>query len=296
MKCMLILTVAAVLSRASHATAAEGRRILSLAPAATEIIFDLGLGDSVIGVTEYCTWPPEARSKTNIGDMMNVNLETVVSMAPDIVALSNMNEHLRGQIEALGFPTVTVYQDDFEQICGSMLKVGEVCGVAEKAEERVAELRASVKEISERTQRTRGERPKPRVLVVVGRDVGDDSFKAVYVAGPRSFYNDLLNEAGAENALDQDTPYSNISMEGLLRIDPDVIVELIGEHGMANVKNPEILAQWNNLTDLKAVRGGNVGIIRGDFTFRAGPRYPEILDAFARIINGETREIFDKVE
>jgi ABC-type Fe3+-hydroxamate transport system substrate-binding protein len=88
------------------------QRILSLAPAATEILFYLGLGDRVIGVTEYCTWPPEAREKMNIGDMMHVNLELVLALRPDLVVLSNMNGHIGKQMEELGIPVEAVYQDD----------------------------------------------------------------------------------------------------------------------------------------------------------------------------------------
>ncbi|MDR1470889.1 MAG: ABC transporter substrate-binding protein, partial [Synergistaceae bacterium] len=91
--------------------AASPQRILSLAPAATEILFDLGLGDKVIGVTEYCAWPPEAKSKTNVGDMMHVNMEVLVSMNPDIVFISSMNAHIGKQVEALGYPVVVVGQD-----------------------------------------------------------------------------------------------------------------------------------------------------------------------------------------
>ncbi|MDR1472892.1 MAG: helical backbone metal receptor [Synergistaceae bacterium] len=261
-------------------------RILSLAPAATEIIFDLGLGDRVIGVTEYCSWPPEAKSKPNVGDMMHVNMEALVSMSPDIVVISDMNAHIGNQIESLGYPTVIVNQDSFEEICGSMLRVGAACGIAEAAKKRVAELRGAVNDLS-----MKPDGKKQRVLVVVGRDVGDTSFKKVYVAGPRSFYNDLLTRSASVNAFPDDLPYASISQEGLLRIDPDFIIELVGEYGMTNVDTGSILAQWEKVKGLRAARSGNVAVIRGDFTFRAGPRYPLILESFKRVIHDGTREI-----
>jgi ABC-type Fe3+-hydroxamate transport system substrate-binding protein len=82
-----------------------------------------------------------------------------------------------------------------------------------------------------------------------------------------------------------------IAREGLLRLNPDFIIELVGEHGMANVKTDEIFAQWKTLGGLKAVKKGNVAVIREDFTFRAGPRYPLILDAFQSVLRGSVREI-----
>jgi iron complex transport system substrate-binding protein len=259
-----------------------------MAPAATEILFDLGLGEKVVGVTEYCSWPPEAKSRTNIGDMLHVNMEIVASLNPDLVLLSNMNESLKGRIEAFGIPVAVVYQDDFAQICDSMIEVGRVCGIPEIARQRVEELRKAVSDLAEAN---RADGAKRRVLVVVGRDVADTSFRQIFVAGPRSFYENLIAEAGAVNAFTQNVPYANISREGLMRIDPDVIIELVGEHGMTNVASASILEQWSGLADVRAAQNGGVSVIRGDFTLRAGPRYPLILDAFARIIHGGVREI-----
>jgi iron complex transport system substrate-binding protein len=270
------------------AGASAPRRILSLSPAATEMLFDLGLGDRVTGVTEYCTWPPEAKSKTNVGDMMHVNMEVLVSMDPDIVFISGMNAHLQGQIEALGCPVAVVGQDSFEEVCGSMLRVGLACGIADAAEKRAADLRAAVDAL---TVKPGSGGVKPRVLVVVGRDTDDASFRKVYIAGPLSFYNDLLDRCGAVNAYSDDLPYASVSQEGLLRMDPDLIIELVGEHGMTGVGTESLLAQWKNVRGLRAAQSGDVAVIRGDFAFRAGPRYPLILEAFKKAIRGGVREI-----
>jgi iron complex transport system substrate-binding protein len=265
------------------------KRILSISPASTEILYDLGLGDRVVGVTSYCSWPPDAKTKTNLGDMMHANMEVIASLRPDLVLLSNMNAHLRKQIEAFGYPVVVVYQDDFGQICDSMLRVGEACGIADEARRRVEALQAPVRDIAARSNELGGKRP--RVLVVVGRDMEDTSFKRVFVAGLLSFYETLLGEAGAVNAAAQQASYVSITREGLLRMDPDIIIELIGEHGMTNVASSEVMAQWGAISGLKAVKGGNVAVIRGDFALRAGPRYPLLLDAFAGVISGGKREI-----
>jgi iron complex transport system substrate-binding protein len=284
-----LLAAMIVCTCAAASSADEPRRILSISPASTEIAYDLGLGERIVGVTSYCTWPPEARGKMNIGDMMHANMEVVASLRPDLVLLSNMNEHLRKPIEALGFPVEVVYQDDFDQICESMLRVGSACGIEDAARRRVEELRESARKISARVRRDGGARP--RVMVVVGRDMGDSSFKRVYVAGPKSFYETLITEAGASNVVTQPSPYVNITREGLIRLDPDIVIELIGEHGMSNIATPEIMAQWKSLDMLRAARVGGVAIIRGDFAMRAGPRYPKLLDAFAKVINDGVREV-----
>lgn len=271
----------------AHSAERTPSRILSLAPAATEILFDLGLGNRVVGVTQYCNWPPEARRKPVVGDIMRPNLEVILSYKPDIVMLSNMNAHLRERIEAVGLPTVVVGQDDFEQICDSILHVGEACGVSERARARVKELRSEVAALHAKP-------PKKGaliVLVVVGRDTSDPSFKQVYGAGKRSFYNDLLEEAGARNVLKEDVPYVRLSREGLIRLDPDMVLELLGEHGSDAIDMDTVLEQWRAFTDLKAAREGNIALIHGDFTLRAGPRYPMILRAFLDTIHNGKRMI-----
>ena len=271
---------------AFHASAAVPERILSITPAGTEILYELGLGDHVVGVTKYCSWPPEARTKPNMGDMMHVNLEVVMGTRPDIILMSNMNNQAGEQIEALGYRTVTVYQDDFEQICESMLRVGRECGVEETAKRRIAELREAVRE---KTVSLDGS--PARVLVVVGRDPLDEELRKIHVAGRDTFYDDLLMRAGAVNAYEQDVAYAQISREGLIRIDPDVIIELIGEHGM-EAPTEYIISRWEAMSDLRAAQNGRVSVIKGDFTLRAGPRYPQILEAFIKAIRGGVREIF----
>lgn len=278
---LLLLLVAA------RSDASVPSRILSLTPAGTEILFDLGLGDRVVGVTKYCTWPPEAKTRTDIGDMMTVNMETVLRFEPDLVLLSNMNEHLRAGIETFDLPVTVVHQDDFAQICRSMLAVGEACGVRQRAEARVEELQKIVADIAGSVQAP----VRPRALVLVGRDLSDRSFKKVYAAGIRSFYNDLLVEAGAVNALAQDVQYAQISRENLLRLDPDIVLELVGEHGGGHTTTEKVRAQWAAFDQLPAAKKGNVSIVRGDFALRAGPRYPTILRAFIDAIHGGVREI-----
>ncbi|MDR1943340.1 MAG: helical backbone metal receptor [Synergistaceae bacterium] len=264
-------------------------RILSLTPAGTEIIFSLGLGDRVIGVTKYCNWPPEARSKPVIGDMMNLSLEAITIMSPDLVLLSNMNEHLDPKVKSMGFETVIVYQDDFKQICDSIRDVGQVCGIPDTAEKEINELQESVRVLSE-SARSADNGFVPRVLVVVGRDPSEDNLKKIYAAGLKSFYDELVRESGGVNVLAQDVPYAQLSQEGLISLNPDVIIDLIGAHGGKDKPIDEIIGQWRPIPYIKAIEEGRVAVIKGDFTLRAGPRYPLILEAFIRVIrDGETK-------
>ena len=177
-KIMASVAIVVAYLASSCAFAAVPARILSITPAGTEILYDLGLGDRVVGVTKYCTWPPEAQVKPSLGDMLHVNLEVVMGLRPDLIVVSNMNQQVGEQVESLGYHTVTVYQDDFEQICDSMLRVGRECGIEDKARLRVEELREAVREKTIAP----GASP-PRVLIAVGRDPSEEVLRQIYVAG-----------------------------------------------------------------------------------------------------------------
>ena len=284
-KILMVSLFFAATSMSSFASSAVPERILSVTPAGTEILYEIGLGERVVGVTKYCSWPPDAQTKPNLGDMMHVNLEVAMGLTPDLVLVSNMNHQAGEQLESLGYPTVTVFQDDFDEICNSMLRVGQACGVEETAKRRIAELREDVR------KKTLSLDGLPvRVLVVVGRDPSDAELRKIHVAGRGSFYDDLLTRSGAVNAYEQGAAYAQISREGLLRLDPDVIIELIGEHGM-EAPTENIISRWEAMPDIRAARNSRVSVIRGDFTLRAGPRYPQILDAFIKAIHDGMREI-----
>jgi ABC-type hemin transport system substrate-binding protein len=113
----------------------------------------------------------------------------------------------------------------------------------------------------------------------------------VAVAGPAPFYEDLPLDSRAANAFTNGEAYAGISREGLIRLGPGLIIGLFGAHGMKNVSNGGILAQWGGLADIHAAATGDVAVLRGDFTLQAGPRYPEILEAFDAVINSGVREI-----
>ena len=286
---MISMALSMVLLASSCAFAAAPERILSIAPAGTEILFDLGLGYRVVGVTRFCTWPPEAQAVPSVGDMMHVGLEAIMEFRPDLVLVTNMNYRIGEQARALGFRVVTVHQDDFEQICYSILRVGRESGVEEAARLRVEELREIVRG---KTVFSSPGADIPRVLIVVGRDPLDEVLRRMHVAGRGSFYNDLLTKAGAKNAYTGDAPYAQVSLEGLLRLDPDVIIELIGTHHGTEVPTYRIASLWNAVPDLRAAQNGRVSIIKGDFALRPGPRYPQILSAFIKAIQDGVNEIF----
>ena len=277
------------------AAAAAPARIVSLSPVGTEILFELGQGDRIAGVTEFCDYPPEAKLKPKAGGFTEVNLESLVVMSADLLVLQDLHrQELAPKLDALGIPYYILSQESTGDICKGILELGELCGVRERAEARVAEIRSRLEAVASRLEAL----PRPRVLLSVSRELTLDYLETLYVAGPSgNFYNELIRMAGGVNAVEEGPPYVKISQEGVLEIDPEVVLDLVGDQSYYHApdaadpdkvfSSEHLMAPWLRLSDVKAVREGRVRILRGTFLLRPGPRIPQIVEAFARCIHPE---------
>lgn len=275
--------------------AAAPARIVSLSPVGTEILFDLGQGDRVVGVTEFCDYPPEAKLKPKAGGFTEVNLESLVVMSADLLVLQDLHrQELAPKLEALGIPYYILSQESTEDICKGILELGELCGVREQAEARVAEIRSRLDAVASRLEGL----PRPRVLLSVSRELALDHLETLYIAGPSgNFYNELIRMAGGVNAVEEGPSYVKISQEGVLEINPEVILDLVGDQSYYHApdaadpdrvfSSEHLMAPWLRISDVRAVREGRVHIMRGTFLLRPGPRIPQIVEAFARCIHPE---------
>lgn len=274
--------------------AAAPARIVSLSPVGTEILFDLGQGDRVVGVTEFCDYPPEAKLKPKAGGFTEVNLESLVAMGADLLVLQDLHrQELAPKLEALGLPYYILSQESTEDIRRGILELGRLCGAEDRASERVKEMRARLEQLASRVKGL----PRPRVLLSVSRELALDHLETLYIAGPSgNFYNELLQMAGGVNAVEEGSlSYMKISQEGVMKIDPEVIIDLVGDQSYYHApdaadpdkvfSSEHLMAPWLRLSDVKAVREGRVRILRGTFLLRPGPRIPQIVEAFARCIH-----------
>ena len=150
--------------------ASNPQRIISLAPANTEILFALGLGDRVIGVTTYCNYPPEAMEKPKIGDFSAPNLEEVVAMAPDLILASNLHkDKVIPQFEAKGLPIFALSPGTTDEILEAISMVGKITGKDKAAADLVKNMQNRIKTVTNKTSKL-PEVQKPRVFYVVWHD------------------------------------------------------------------------------------------------------------------------------
>ncbi len=260
-------------------------RIVSMSPALTETLFALGLGDRVVGVTRFCLWPEEALVLPKIGGYLDPNWEAIVALKPDLVVLMESHQEAEMRLGQLGIPTVRVDQKRVDDILASFQQLAAACGVADRGDA----LRAEVEESIERVQSTVAGRPKPSVIISSGRQPGSGRLRTFWVAGPGTFLDDVLSLAGGTNVVPGGVAggYPEISVEGLLHMDPDDIIDVVPELEANGVGIETALADWQDLQSLRAVRGGRVHVLGGHFLSIPGPRVAEVVETFARVLHPE---------
>ncbi|MCL2000155.1 MAG: helical backbone metal receptor [Planctomycetes bacterium] len=249
--------------------AAESRpRLVSLAPSLTEMVFALGAGSLLAGVSENCRYPPEARDIPKIGLYLTPNYEIILTLRPDLVLMLAEHAPARPALEALGLAYEVFDHRRLAGLLESFSRLGGICG----AQERAGELRAEVESAFLRPAPTPGTTP-PNILVVLGRDYGVGGIANAYVIGKDDLYNQLIEAVGCRNAYRGDLAYPVLSGESIASLSPDIVIETVfAEMGTA-IPNRDLLRDWSSsLANLQAVREGRVFYLRNDYIFVPGHR------------------------
>lgn len=242
------------------------RRIIALAPNLSETLFALGLGDRVVGVGDYSTWPLEATLLPRLGGLYDANLERIVSLKPDLAVLLPSEKDLAAKLAPLGIETLTVSNESLGDVDRSFRVIAERCGVPEAGERLVGEWRAALT--------PRPVPGKPRVLLSVGRQEG--RMADVLAAGPGTFFDELLRRLGGVNVFaDAGVLYPQVGLEEIVARKPDVILELRADEVPPEVAET-LVRDWSRLGQLPAVRSGRIHVIGGGHVVTPGPRLPRL--------------------
>lgn len=250
------------------------QRLISMAPSNTEILFALGLGPQVLGITAWCNYPVEAAALEKVGDWWAPNYERIVALRPDLVfATGTADSEIVVRLEALGVPVLVVNAPTLAEVIEQVLLVGEVTGATNRAAELAEAMRRRMQEVRDRIAAAPGD--PPTVFWAL-----DDQ---LWTVGPGSFVHDLISLAGGRNIAEGlGTAYAQYSLESLLQADPDVIiVAILAPDSVAGL---DALPGWSNL---RAVQAGRVHQVDGDLVSRPGPRIVEGLELVARLLYPE---------
>lgn len=255
-------------------------RIVSTSPSITETLFALGLGDRVVGVSKYCRVPAQVTALPKVGTFLKPDAELIARLRPDLVVIHGNPNGLEARLSGLGIRIVTVERGTLASVYSTIREIGTAVGVADRAEALVARLQAQLDRV--RTEAAR--HPRRKVLVIVGRRPG--TLSDIVAVGPDSYLNDVITIAGGTNVLgDPALPaYPRISMETVIRLAPDVIVDAadMGD-------SPEELARgktatdtlWQRQTLVQAARSGGVHAATTDAFTVPGPRVVDAAEVLA---------------
>lgn len=265
-------------------------RIISLAPSITETLFALGLGDKVVGVTRFCTYPEEVKKLPKLGGLTDINYEAIVLLKPDVVILSDENAEAKKKLSKIGIKVFAVKVQDWDDITESFLIIGRELGVEDKAEALKYDFDAKVKTVQELVKNL----DKPRVLVSIDRDFQSKKVEKAWIAGNEGLYNKMIEIAGGKNAYEGITKGSPIlSSEGIIRLNPDVIIDTIANFEELGYDEKIAKSAWNSLPQVSAVKNKRVYLFTQEYVARPGPGIVRLLPYFVKAIHPE---LADKIK
>lgn len=253
-------------------------RVVSLTPANTEIVFALGAGEKLVGVTTYCDYPEEAKTKEKVGSITEVDLEAVVRLSPDLVLAGSLTpKETVDRIAELGYPVVVLDAKSIAEVLENIRKVALLLGKDKEGEELVASLEKAVTDI---TTKVAGipEAARPRVFHVIWHD-------PLWTAGKNTFIHEFITLAGGQNVAGDLEGYVTLDLEELVRRNPDIIT-VVSTHGGENFPY-QFITSDSRLQTLGAVQNKKVFVVDGDVVSRPGPRVVEALRIFASIMHPE---------
>lgn len=258
--------------------AAGCERLLTLAPNLTELAFALGLGDRVVGVSDYSRWPAEAARLPRVGGLFDPSFEAMVALQPDLAVALPSEEDVAAKLRAVEVDVLTLSIESLDDVAAAGRTFARRCGVAEAGEELARDLERRL---------APPDRPPlsgETVALVVGRPPG--RLADLYLAGPGTFLDELIRRLGGENAFaDSGVRYPQVSPEEILAREPDWIVELHGEP-VDDERRRAQAADWQRFPQLPAVREGRVVVLGADYALVPGPRLPLLYQRLAEELAG----------
>lgn len=250
-------------------------RIVSTSPAATEILYALGLEDKVIGVTTYCNYPFRAKEKPKIGGYLNYNLELIVHSTPDLVlASSTATERNLKKLKDMGIRVVLLNPRNIDEILKNISLIGNLTGAKKEAEKLIKGINERINKVKDGAANLT---KKLKVMYIFW-------YRPLTSVGKETFANDVIEIAGGENIYsDLKVQYPRVSLESILERNPDIIITSAGM-GNGGDLNYETIINDHRLKNVNAVKNGRVYKIDGDLIDRPGPRIVDGLEQFARWI------------
>jgi iron complex transport system substrate-binding protein len=249
--------------------------VVSLSPSTSEALFAIGAGDTVVGRSRYCDYPPEILHVPEVGGYVDPSFEVILSLRPDLVAGARgpSGRDIADRFVARGIATYFPETESFAQIDEMILGLGARTGHAKEAEAVVQGVHAREEEV----ERKASALPKVRTLLVFG-------LEPIVVAGPGSFADEMVQHAGGDNVVKAGGHYPTLGIERVIALDPEVVIDAaIGEsRGVERIN-----AQAPGWREVRAVKLGHVSTLSDEVVLRPGPRVGQGLATIEAAIHQE---------
>jgi len=254
------------------------QKIVSLAPSNTEILYALGLEDRIVGVTDYCNYPPEAAGKLKVGGYSTINIEKVLATEPDLIfAATGNTEDVVNRLRVLGMTVVTLNPQTVDDVLRDTELVGVATGQEERAAACVRELQARIQAVTDTTEALA---ERPSVAHVVWYD-------PIWVSGGATFQDEVITMAGGTNAFGSTEGWGIVGLEEFITTNPEYIFVSSGT-GMSNGGYDIVYDYFMNeprMQRLDAVRNGHVYVVDADIISRGSPRIVDALEEVAATLH-----------
>jgi iron complex transport system substrate-binding protein len=248
---------------------AQPRRIVSTSPSITESLFALGACDRVVGVSNYCHFPPEAMTRTRIGSYLRPNAEVIARLHPDLVVIQRLPNNVSISLRQLGLAVTEIDTGDLSKNLDAIREIGRAAGVDAAAEKLVSGIQANLDAI----RRAHTAKPKRTVFFIVGRTPG--RLEGIVAVGSGSYLNELIEVAGGKNVL-----------ETVVRLNPDVIIDMGEMADTTNVtaeRKKSVERLWTSRPEIR----GRVYAVASDIFVVPGPRMVDAAREIARMLHPE---------
>jgi len=251
------------------------QKIVSLSPSNTEILFALGAGDRVVGVTSYCDYPEEAKKVEKVGDFEGPNMELIKKVQPDVVLAGYLQEEVVKTLEGMGIPVIVTEAESFDAIYESIGLIGKITGTDDKACEIVEGMKDKISEIEVKTK----DKKKPTVFYVVWAD-------PLMTAGSKTYINDIIKVAGGINIAEKVESWAKYSAEELVKDNPEILVAAL--HSTDKGMTKEDLSKNQIFGKLACVKQGKVHVMSDDNVIsRPGPRIVQAIEEMYNVFYEE---------
>ena len=273
--CAVLGALCGVLANAPIAAQAQPARIVSLIPAVTEMLFAIGAGDRVVGVSTFDTYPKEATTRPRVGGLFDPNFEAILKLRPDLVVTYGSQEELYTRLGRASIPTFPYRHAGLSDITTTLRAVGQRTGFADRANQLAAQIEKDLQDV----RKSVAGRSRPRTLMVFARE--EASLRGLYVSGGVGFLHDMLEAAGGINVMaDIKREGLQLSLEQLLARKPDLVLEMRVTERWSPERQAREEAAWRTVS-IPAVRAGRVHFLPDEMLTIPGPRVAAAVKAIA---------------